>query len=63
MDETGEPMIGVSVLVKGTNTGTVTDFNGKFLLNVSPSSVLVISYIGYQTQEIKVGNQKTYQWY
>ena len=58
VDETGEPMIGVSVLVKGTNTGTVTDFNGKFLLNVSPSSVLVISYIGYQTQEIKVGNQK-----
>ena len=57
VDETGEPMIGVSVLVKGTTTGTVTDFDGKFSLNAAPNSILVISYIGYQTQEIKVGNQ------
>ena len=57
VDETGEPMIGVSVLVKGTTTGTVTDFDGKFSLSAAPNSILVISYIGYQTQEIKVGNQ------
>lgn len=52
-------MIGVSVLVKGTTAGAVTDFDGKFSLNASPSSILVISYIGYQTQEIKVGNQES----
>lgn len=59
LDETGEPMIGVSVLVKGTTTGTVTNFDGNFSLNASSNATLVISYIGYQTQEVKVGNQKS----
>ena len=48
----GEPMIGVSVRVKGTGSGTITDFDGKFTLNVSNKATLVISYIGYTTQEI-----------
>ncbi len=59
LDENGEPMIGVSVLVKGSTTGTVTDMNGRFTLNAPAGSTLVISYIGYQTQEKKVGNQKS----
>lgn len=50
---------GVNVKVKGSTTGTITDMDGKFTLNVPSSiSVLVISYIGYTTQEIPVNNQK-----
>ena len=59
LDETGEPLIGVSVLIEGTSSGTITDFDGKFVLDVQPTSTLVISYVGYQTQKIKVGNQKS----
>ena len=58
IDETGEPLIGVSVQVQGTTTGTITDFDGKFSLNVSANATLVVSYIGYQTQNVKVGNQR-----
>lgn len=50
----GEPMIGVSVRVKGTGSGTITDFDGNFTLNVAPGATLVISYIGYKNQEMKV---------
>ncbi|WP_236980984.1 SusC/RagA family TonB-linked outer membrane protein [Membranihabitans maritimus] len=51
-DQSGEPLIGVNVLVKGTDKGTATDFDGKFSLeDVDEEAVLVISYIGYQTQE------------
>lgn len=57
IDSTGEPLIGVNILEKGTTNGTITDFDGKFILNVSPNSTLVISYIGYKEQEIKVNNQ------
>ena len=61
LDETGEPLIGVSVLVQGTTTGTVTDMDGKFSLpNVPANATLIISYIGYQTQNIKVGSQSTF---
>lgn len=57
-DGTGEPLIGVNVLVKGTTNGTITSFDGDYALqNVKASDVLVVSYIGYLTQEIKVGNQ------
>jgi len=48
------PVVGASVRIKGTNTGTVTDVNGDFTLTLSPGNVLVISYIGYQTQEVTV---------
>ena len=54
IDETGEPMIGVSVLVQGTTTGTVTDLDGKFVLEVPANATLVISYIGYKTQTLPV---------
>lgn len=53
-DATGEPLIGVSVVVNGTTNGTITDFDGNFSLNAQPGSVLVVSYIGYTTQRIKV---------
>ena len=60
IDETGEPMIGVSVLVQGTTTGAVTDLDGKFTLEVPANATLVVSYIGYKTQNVKVGSQNTF---
>ena len=58
-DEKGNtPLIGVSVLVEGTTTGTITDFNGNFSMEVpSPNSVLVFSYIGYISQKVSVNGQ------
>jgi TonB-linked SusC/RagA family outer membrane protein len=59
-DATGEPLIGVNVLVKGTTNGTITGIDGDYsLTNVKASDVLVVSYIGYLTQEVKVANQST----
>lgn len=57
--EDGEPLPGVSILVKGSSVGTTTDFDGNYLLNVTTDATLQFSYIGYQTQEILVGNQTT----
>ena len=54
------PVIGASVTEKGTSNGVVTDFDGNFSLNVNPGATIVISYIGFETQEIKVGDQSTY---
>ena len=54
------PVIGASVVEKGTSNGTVTDFDGNFTLNVKPGATLVISYIGYTTQEIDTGNQSNF---
>lgn len=55
VDASGTPLIGVNVLEKGTTNGTITDFDGKFTLNVSsPNAKLVISYIGYVSQEVSV---------
>ena len=51
-DNTGMPLPGVSVLVKGTKTGTQTDFDGKFSIKASSNQILVISYIGMKTQEV-----------
>lgn len=60
VDNTKEPLIGVNIVVKGTSTGTVTDIDGKFSLPITETNaVLVISYIGYKSQEIKVGNQSS----
>ena len=53
-DKTGEPLIGVSVTY-GNGQGTVTDFEGNFSVNVPESATLKVSYVGYQTQSIKVG--------
>lgn len=56
-DKKGEPIIGANIMEKGTTNGTITDFDGKYTLQVkSPKSILVVSYIGYKTQEIPVGN-------
>ncbi|MEQ9441716.1 MAG: TonB-dependent receptor [Cyclobacteriaceae bacterium] len=51
-DRSGEPLVGATVLVKDTNSGTVTDIEGKFSINADPEDTLVVSYIGYTTQEI-----------
>ena len=49
------PLIGATVMEKGTNNGTVTDFSGNFSLNVKPGAILVVSYVGYVSQEVKAG--------
>ena len=56
IDQTGEPVIGATVMEKGTSNGTVTDFDGNFSLKVAVGKTLVISYIGYQTQELPAAN-------
>lgn len=62
LDQNGEPLIGVSVLVQGTTTGVITDFDGRFIVQVPDSkSVLKFSYIGYKDIEVKVGNKKNIQ--
>ena len=56
VDQTGEPVIGATVMEKGTSNGTVTDFDGNFSLKVAAGKTLTISYIGYQTQELPAAN-------
>lgn len=58
-DDLGEPIIGANVIEKGTTNGIITDIDGKFTLEVAPGAVVQVSYIGYNTQEVKVGNQST----
>lgn len=57
-DANGEPIIGANVLVKGSATGTVTNIDGEYALNVSTGDILMISYIGYIQQEIKLKGEK-----
>lgn len=52
-DTTGEPVIGANVLVKGTTNGTITDFDGNFMLNVPKDAILSVSFVGYKTAEVK----------
>jgi len=56
-DEHGDAVIGANVVVKGTTTGTVTDIDGNYILNVPVNALLAISYIGYVDREVAVGNQ------
>ena len=56
-DEAGEPIIGASVIVVVSNTGAVTDFNGKFSVNVPSNGQLEISYVGYRTQKVSISGQ------
>jgi len=56
-DQTGEAVIGANVSVKGTTNGTITNYDGEFSLNVPEGATLQISYIGYLSQEIRIGNQ------
>lgn len=60
-DDTGEPMIGVSVTIKGTTTGTVTDINGRYVLPVDNKAkdILVFSFVGYLKKEIPINNQSS----
>lgn len=55
------PIIGASVVIKGTSNGVATDFDGNFTLQASPGQTLVISYIGYLTKEVKVTGQNNYK--
>ena len=58
VDATGEPVIGASILVQGTTNGVITDIDGNFILtNVGSDATLIISYVGYKTQNIKVTSQ------
>src|SRR5690625_3103773 len=58
MDEAGEPLIGVNIQVKGSDKGTSTDFEGNFTLeDIDENAVLVVSYVGYQTQEVPVAGK------
>lgn len=57
VDQTGEPIIGANVVVKGSSVGTITGIDGDFTLDVSPNSILKISYIGFVDQELPVKNK------
>lgn len=57
--ESGEPIPGVNVVAKGTTNGTVTDIDGKYSVNADSNTILVISYVGFETQEIAVGTRST----
>ena len=59
IDETGAALPGASILVKGTTTGTVTDLDGKFTLDVAADAILVISYLGYDSKEVSVNGLTT----
>lgn len=58
-DQSGEPVIGANIVEKGTANGTITDIDGQYSLEVGSNSILVVSYIGYITQEIPVGKNNT----
>ena len=57
-DANGEPIIGANVIVKGQSTGTITDIDGRFVLDTPKDAVLQITYIGYVSQEVKVSGKK-----
>lgn len=60
-DQTGETVIGASVMEKGTTNGTITGIDGDFSLNMSPNGTLVVLFVGYKTQEVQVKGQKQLQ--
>jgi iron complex outermembrane receptor protein len=57
MDNIDQPLIGATIIIKGTTNGTTSDLNGKFSIEVPKDSTLIISFIGYLTEEIKISNQ------
>lgn len=60
VDVNGEPLIGVTVAIKGVFNGSVTDINGKYSININKENkILIFSYVGYQTQEIEIGDKST----
>lgn len=60
VDDSGVPIIGANIMVRGTTNGTITDMNGNFSLTVEENAVLEVSYIGYVNYELRVGSQDTY---
>lgn len=58
-DTTGEPVIGANVIIKGTTTGTITDFDGNFTLNATKDAILSISFVGYKPAEVKAAPSVT----
>ncbi len=57
-DITGEPIIGATVKIKGTNTATITDMDGKYTIEASPNSVLQVSYVGFTTADTPIGDKQ-----
>ncbi len=57
LDSTGEPIIGATVKVKGSKTGTVTDLDGNFNINATPGVMLEVTYIGYKPQMVKAARE------
>ena len=57
VDSSGEPVIGANVIVRGSSAGVATDLDGRFRLDVVPDATLVVSYLGYNTQEVPVNNR------
>lgn len=63
-DMKGEAIIGANVTLKGTTNGTITDFDGHFTLNVNdPNGILAVSFIGYKTKEVKIGEKNHFSDY
>jgi TonB-linked SusC/RagA family outer membrane protein len=60
-DANGEPIVGANVFEKGTTNGVISDIDGKFTIQVSPGATIVVTYLGFQSQEILVGNQSVLQ--
>ena len=60
-DSSGEPLIGVSIMEKGTSNGTVSDIDGNFTISTNKSNTLVISYLGYTSQEVNATSGKPLQ--
>ncbi|MBC6425106.1 MAG: carboxypeptidase-like regulatory domain-containing protein, partial [Ekhidna sp.] len=61
-DDTGDPLPGVNVVIKGTTTGTQTDLDGNYRLSLADAGggvILVFSYVGFETQEVEVGSRTT----
>ena len=61
VDENGQPAIGANIIVSGTTQGASADVDGKFTLSVKKNATLIVSYLGYKTQEVKVGAQTDFQ--
>ena len=58
-DENGLPLLGATIVISGTTSGTTTDFDGNYKINANTVDVLTFSYVGYQSQNITVGNSNT----
>ena len=57
-DEQGEPLIGATIMVEGTTTGATTDIDGKYSVNAKKGQTLTFTYVGMDTQKVKIGNSK-----